>query len=51
MLIMGADWKKIGTGIGLCMIGIVLLEKNHWLLGLASFIVGFLVLMKPRKRG
>ncbi len=48
---MGRDWIKIGAGIGLSMIGILLLEKNHWLFGLASFIAGFLVLMKPRRRG
>ena len=47
---MGRNWIRIGGGITLCMIGILLIDKNRWLFGLACFIAGFLVLMKPRKR-
>jgi len=41
---------RIGAGIMLCMIGIILIEQNRWLPGLACFIGGFLLMMKPWSR-
>ncbi|MGI9535772.1 MAG: hypothetical protein ACR2PB_01780 [Desulfocapsaceae bacterium] len=41
---------RVGAGIVLCMIGIILVEQNRWLPGLACFIGGFLLMMKPRFR-
>ncbi|MFC1830570.1 hypothetical protein ACFL0S_00930 [Thermodesulfobacteriota bacterium] len=45
-----ADILRIGGGILLSMIGIMLIDQNRWLSGLACFIGGFLLLMIPRFR-
>ena len=47
---MGREKVRIGAGIALCMGGIMLINNNRWLLGLACFVGGFLVLMKGRFR-
>jgi hypothetical protein len=47
---MGSERLRIGAGIVLCMSGIMLINGNRWLLGLACFVTGFLVLMKSKFR-
>lgn len=47
---MGRERLRIGAGIALCMSGILLINNNRWLFGLAGFVTGFLVLMKGRFR-
>ena len=47
---MGRERLRIGAGIVLCMSGILLINNNSWLLGLAIFVGGFLALMKGRFR-
>ncbi len=45
-----ADRLRVGGGILLCMIGIILIDQNRWLSGLACFMGGFVLLMMPRLR-
>ena len=47
---MGRENLRIGAGIALCMSGIMLINNNRWLLGLACFVGGFLWLMKGKFR-
>jgi hypothetical protein len=47
---MGRETVRIGVGIALCMSGIMLIDNSRWFLGLACFVLGFLVLMKGRFR-
>ena len=47
---MGRERLRVGAGIALCMSGIMLINNNRWLLGLACFVGGFLVLMIKRFR-
>ena len=43
---MGPERLRIGVGIALCMSGIMLINSNRWLLGLACFVSGIFALMK-----
>jgi hypothetical protein len=45
---MGHGRLRIGVGIALCMSGLIFIDNNRWLLGLACFAGGFLLLMINR---
>lgn len=40
---------KVSAGILLCLAGIALINQNRWRAGLVSFVIGFLLMMYPRR--
>ncbi len=42
--------NNVTIGIILCMSSLILLSRNQWPIGLASFVIGIIVMNKRRKR-